>query len=207
MTRIKGITHQLTGSSQPDNQQTDQQQTDHWQRKVSFLQRTRISMSNYYNWSKILIFLYSTLTPDQKFAQTILDRIYWDKPKKENFSPILTHIPFPSPQCCLVSSTNSLEYFLCKKTQHWRWGRGLFGQFCHFLVKIWVCPKYSVQDCLSEKNVRLYLELKVTQHTDMQILNFGPNWLIFYRHNLWMVVQKCCVGKFEKIIFWPFFRP
>ena len=41
----------------------------------------------------------------------------------------------------------------------------------------------------------------------MQILNFGPNWLIFYRHHLWMVVQKCCVGKFEKIIFWPFFRP
>ena len=41
----------------------------------------------------------------------------------------------------------------------------------------------------------------------MQILNFGPNWLIFYRHHLWMVVQKCCVGKFKKIIFWPFFRP
>ena len=41
----------------------------------------------------------------------------------------------------------------------------------------------------------------------MQTANFGTNWLIFDRHHLWMVVQKCCVGKFEKIIFWPFFRP
>ena len=38
----------------------------------------------------------------------------------------------------------------------------------------------------------------------MQIANFGPNWLIFNRHHLWMVVQKCCVGRFEKKFFDPF---
>ena len=38
------------------------------------------------------------------------------------------------------------------------------GQNLRKILFFWFVPIYSVQDCLREKNVRLYLELKVIDH-------------------------------------------